>query len=507
MNEKKRCYLGNQNIKRFGVSQQYTKEELNEYIKCANDPIHFINTYYKMVTLDSGLRQIQLWDYQKEIINTINQNRFTIVKAPRQSSKTSSIGAFLLHHALFNTDKTILIFANKADTSREILNKIVIGLENLPFFLQPGVNSFNKGSIDFDNGSRILTFATTSTSARSYSGSLVYLDEFAWVDNDIEFYMSVYPVISSGETSKVVISSTPNGLNLFYKIWNDAKHHNNDFIPIEINWWNVPGRDTEWKEKTIKNTSERQFNQEFECKFLGSSGTLIPAEVLERLTYQELSPNQGMYFYQSPQHHHKYMIVSDVSRGVGKDYSVISVIDITQKPYQHVCIFRDNMITPIQLAATINDLAILYYMAYVLIENNDLGQQTLDELNLSHEYENIIFIDRNIGVKTTKKLKTLGCIRLKDLLVNQQFITFDYHTIRELGTFVEKNGSYRADKETDHDDIVMTLVIFAWFEKSKYFEYYIDDSQQTLVHDEPVSIQSSYYEDHPDSIEILNGIY
>jgi hypothetical protein len=410
-----------------------------------------------------------------------------------------------LHYALFNSDKTVTIFANKADTAREILGKITIGLENLPFFLQPGVKNFNKGSIEFDNGSRILTFATTSSSARSYTSSLVYLDEFAWVDNDVEFYTSVYPIISSGNTSRVIISSTPNGLNLFYKLLTDARNKRNDFVPIEVFWWEVPGRDEEWKQKTIQNTSERQFEQEFGCKFLGSNGTLIPSHVLETLVYSDplTDPKANYKIYVKVKQNHQYLLCVDVARGTGRDYSAISVLDITKKPYEQVAVFRDNEISVLELVEKVVNIALEYNSAYVLVENNDLGSQVLDDLNFVYDYDNIVIIDRKLGLKTTKRSKLLGCIRLKELLTSQQLIIKNYETILELSCFVEKQGSYSADKDSDHDDLAMTLVLFAYFEKTNDFEAIHEDAAKEHSEDysTPPDIMGSEDEEHESLVE------
>lgn len=258
-------YNGNVTIKKAGVQQKLSPHEIEEYVKCRDDPVYFCRKYVKIIDLDRGLVHFDMWDFQEKMIKTFSENRFVINLLPRQMGKTITVAAFLLHYAIFNKHKSIGILANKAATSREILGRIQRMLENLPFFLQPGVVEYNKGNVEFGNGSTLMAAATSSDSIRGFSFNVVYLDEFAFVENADTFYTSTYPVISSGSNTKVLITSTPNGMNLFYKLWEDARMGRNDFVPVKVHWSENPKRDNKWKETTLKNIGKRQFAQEYEC--------------------------------------------------------------------------------------------------------------------------------------------------------------------------------------------------------------------------------------------------
>lgn len=453
------------------------------------------NTKIKTKFGNSQIIKIQKTKRQEEMFDvSVQSKQHRFYTNDILSHNTTSTCAYLLHFAIFNTDKNITIFANKADTAREILDKIMTNLEHLPFFLQPGVKSYNKSRIEFDNNSRILTFATTKSSARSYSSSIAYLDEFAWVDNDVEFYTSVYPIISSGTNSKIIISSSARNMNLFYKLVTDAKNQKNNFKVLEVNWWDVPGRDQAWKEETIRNTSERQFEQEHGNKFLGSAGTLIPADILEKLVYADpKGVIRNTYIYKKAQLDHSYVLCADPAHGTLKDDSAISVIDITQLPYEQVLTFYDNTIAPMAFAKRITEIANDYNNAFILIENNDIGSQVAKDILFDYEYENIWMTGTLPGIKTTKKSKLIGCIALKELLSTQKIIINDFKTITQLSCFVDKNGKYSADSGTDHDDLVMTLVLLAYAHKSKILESINDETLLTQENEdnEPPMIMKS----------------
>ena len=276
------AYLGNPNLKKVNVKQEYTKEQIVEIQKCMKDPIYFIKNYIQIVSLDKGLVPFELYDFQEKLVDTFHNNRFTICKMPRQSGKSTTIISYLLYYSIFNDNKNIAILANKAATARDILSRYQLAYENLPSWLQQGVINWNKGNIELENGSKLVAAATSSSSVRGSSFNIIFLDEFAYVPQQIaeSFFSSVYPTISSGKDTKVMIVSTPHGMNMFYKLWVDAEEKRNLYVPIEVHWSEVPGRDERWKEETIKNTSETQFRTEFECEFLGSANTLIaPAKI------------------------------------------------------------------------------------------------------------------------------------------------------------------------------------------------------------------------------------
>ena len=341
-------YLGNINVKRAGVQAQWTEEEILEYKKCMENPIYFIENYIKIISLDEGLVPFKLYGYQDELITHFDESRFSIVLACRQSGKSITACAYLVWYLLFQPEQTIAILANKGSTAREMLARITTMLEHVPFFLQPGTKVLNKGSIEFENDSRIIASATGANSIRGMSVNLLYLDEFAFVDNAEQFYTSTYPVVTSGGKSKVIITSTANGIgNMYHKLYEGAQNKKNEYIPYTVNWWDVPGRDEKWKESTIANTSELQFEQEFGNSFLGTGNTLINANTLLGLQgHDALWTRDNVYLYQEPKKDSQYIMTVDVARGRGQDYSTFSIIDVSEKPFKQVGIYRDNLILP-----------------------------------------------------------------------------------------------------------------------------------------------------------------
>ena len=217
-------YLGNANLKAAGIELEFTKEQVSEYVKCAKNPDYFIREYVKVVSLDKGLVPFDLYSYQEDLVNTIHGNRFIIAKLPRQSGKSTTIVSYILHYVLFNQNMNVAILANKQATAREILSRLKMAYEYLPLWLQQGIIEWNKGSIELENGSKIIASSTSASAIRGGSFNLIFLDEFAHVPNNIaeEFFSSVYPTITSGQTTKVLMVSTPNGLNLFYYFWKNA---------------------------------------------------------------------------------------------------------------------------------------------------------------------------------------------------------------------------------------------------------------------------------------------
>ncbi len=485
MPQKSIYYNGNVNIKKAGVQQEYTPEQLEEYIKCKDDPIYFIKNYVKIVSLDDGLVNFEMWQFQERMIETFFSERWSINLLPRQMGKTITVAAFILHYAIFNSQKEIGILANKGATAREILSRVKRMIENLPFFLQPGVNEYNKGSVEFGNGSSVMAAGTSNDAIRGFSFNIVYLDEFAFVDNADEFFTSTYPVISSGKTTKVIITSTPNGMNLFYKLWTEANDKRNKFVPIKVHWTENPNRDEKWKEETIANIGQRKFDQEYGCSFFGSSGTLISGEKLACLTWETpLVETDTMCTYENPIEGHKYLTTVDVGEGVGSDYSVIHVTDITEIPYRQVVVFRDNRVSPMVLTEIVERISTKYNEAYILVETNSIGSQVGVFLHNEYEYENLIITSvkaqenvisggfsgsaTDYGLRTTKKSKRIGCTNLKTLIEEDILLIRDFETVSELQTFSSRGKSYEAE-DGKHDDIVMTLVLLGWISTQDYF--------------------------------------
>lgn len=486
----KGAYLGNPNLKSANVPVQFTEEQVSEYMKCAEDPVYFIKKYVRIVNLNEGLIPFDLYDFQERFVQTIHANRFVISKFPRQSGKSTTVISYILHTVLFNPNQNVAILANKLATARELLHRLKLAYEYLPKWIQQGVISWNKGSIELENGSKILASATSSSAVRGNSFNLILLDEFAYVPFNIadEFFSSVYPTISSGKNTKVIIVSTPKGMNMYYKLWTDAVNKRNEYVPVEVFWDEVPGRDEAWKEQTIKNTSEEQFRTEFECDFVGSVHTLISAKKLQTLTF--VNPihktEDGFKVYEKPQKGHNYILIADTARGTGNDYHAFVVIDMTTPPYRVVATFRNNTIPPAIYPTAIISAARQFNEALVLIELNDIGGQVSDIIHEEFEYEGLMSTsikgrkgqvldggfnaqNQQRGVKTTEVVKRVGCTTLKGLIEQDRLMIEDFDLVKELFSFVAKKNSFEA--EVGHnDDLVMTLVLFAWLTTQLYFK-------------------------------------
>lgn len=481
-------YLGNPNVKRDGVLQAWDEPLVHEYAKCMRDPAYFAKKYCKIISLDRGLVPFELYPYQQKMFGAFNEHRFNIVLACRQSGKSISACAYLLWFALFHSEKTIAVLANKGATAREMLSRITLMLENIPFFLQPGCKALNKGSIEFSNNSRILAAATSGSSIRGLSVSLLYLDEFAFVERAAEFYTSTYPVVSSGKDTKVIVTSTANGIgNQFHKIWEGAVQGVNEFKSFRVDWWDVPGRDEEWKKQTIANTSQLQFDQEFGNTFFGTGDTLVNAETLlgfRAQPYIETLESGDLKVYNKPIDKHDYIMTVDVSKGRGQDYSTFTLIDISVRPFTQVAVYRNNTISPILFPNIIYKYAKSYNNAYVVIESNDQGTVVCNGLYHDLEYENVHVesaVKANaIGIEITRKTKRLGCSAIKDILENHKLKIVDEETILEISTFEARGQSYEAS-DGNHDDLMMNLVMFGYFVSTQYFSDMTDINLKEML--------------------------
>lgn len=488
-------YLGNPLLKRSGTPIEWTPDMLKEYMKCAEDPIYFAEQYIKIVHVDRGFIPIKLYDYQKEIITAISGNRRVVVNASRQSGKTTTAVAIILHYILFNEYKTVALLANKAASALEILNRIQMAFEALPGWMQQGVITWNKGSMELENGCKVIAAASSSSSIRGKSIAFLYIDETAFLNNWEEFFASVYPTISSGKETKILLTSTPNSLNHFWKICKEAQEEidergrgRNGYVYAEVMWSSVPGRDEAWREDTLASIgwNVEQFQQEFCCSFIGSSSTLISGSKLKELSFSvPIQERDGIRQYKTNESGHTYVLIVDVSRGKGLDYSTFSILDITKMPYEQVCTFRDNFIGPVDYASIIYRMAKLYNEASVLVEINDIGGQVADVLYLDYGYENMLSTEtagrsgkrisggfgKNIdrGIRTTKTVKAIGCSILKLLVEQNQLMINDFDTIQELARFSRRGVSYEAESGA-HDDMVMTLVLFAWLTDQTFFK-------------------------------------
>jgi hypothetical protein len=496
-------YFGNPNLKRVGEEVEWTPERVQEYIKCSQDPIYFIETYMKIVNVDHGLVNFKLYDYQKEMVKSMADNRMSIIATARQAGKSTVTCGFILWYTLFNKDKTVGLLANKGDTARQILGRIQNAYQYLPKWLQQGIVEWNKGSHVLENGSLVLAGSTSSDNVRGYTFNMIFIDEAAFIDNWDEFFTSVFPTISSGKTTKIVLVSTPNGLNHFHKLWvetgiqedgsiNEAVREN-DYNPIRVHWTEVPERDEKWKDAVLRGMSNNieKFNQEYCVSFIGSSSTLISGSVLSTLVHrQPIYQFEGLTKYAEPDMTHRYVATIDCSRGKGLDYSAFNVIDVTTMPYQQVCVFRNNVMAPPDYAKLILATLQSYNSAVCLVELNDLGEELARILWEEYEYEGLLFTENagragkricsgfggggvDMGLRTTNPVKGTGCATLKLLIEQRQLIINDHDTIGELSTFSLKGKQYQAEPGK-HDDLVMGLVFFAWMTNQMFFKEYTD---------------------------------
>ena len=496
-------YLGNPNLKKAGTPIQFTKKQIDEWIKCKNDPIYFATNYIQIISLDEGLVPFKMYDFQKDILRDFHENRFNIAKLPRQTGKSTTVVAYLLYYAIFYDSVNIGILANKASTARELLGRLQLAYENLPKWMQHGILVWNKGNVELENGSKILAASTSASAVRGMSFNILFLDEFAFVPNHVaeQFFASVYPTITSGKSTKVIIISTPNGMNHFYKMWEDARRGKNGYVTNEVHWSQVPGRDAKWKEETIKNTSPRQFSQEFECDFLGSADTLISPAKLQNIPFADpIASNAGLDVYERVQKDHEYIITVDVARGIGGDYSAFIVFDITTMPYKIVAKYRNNEIKPVLFPSVIFQVCKEYNNPYVLVEVNDIGDSIAATLNYDLEYPNVLMCamrgragqivgqgfsgnKTQLGVKMSVTVKKIGCANLKAIIEEDKLLFNDFQIFQELTTFVQKKQAWEAD-EGYHDDLVMCMVLFAWLVMQEYFREMTDQDVRRRIYEE-----------------------
>jgi len=502
--QNKNSYNGNRSLKQIGYEIEYTVDQIKEILKCKDDPIYFIKTYCKIISLDSEqLIPFELYPYQERFIQTLQDSRRVISMQPRQMGKSQTVAAYVLWYTLFNNNKTVAILAHKSDAAMEILSRYQLMYENTPIWMQQGIKTWNKGDVDLENGSSVFTAATSSAGIRGKSVNLLYVDEAAIIPNSIadQFFTSVYPVVSAGETTKIILTSTPLGYNHFWKFWNDAENDINGFVPLRVHYFEHPKRDEKWAAEQKALLGEIKFNQEVLCAFLGSSNTLINADTISRLSpkpYEHSKDNLDII--EAPQDKHAYFMTVDTSRGVGGDYSAFTVIDTTQYPFSIVAKYRDNKISPLLFPTIIHKVAKDYNSAVVLVEINDIGQQVADIIHNELEYENMIWVGSDsrygqvlsssgksatLGVRTTKQIKRIGCATLKSLVESNKLLVFDKDIISEFSTFIEHNGSFEAD-EGYHDDLVMTLVLFAWASNDLLFKDLMNSNNRQALYSQQI---------------------
>lgn len=475
-------FRGNNSLPPNDATYSYTVEELREFVLCSKSPIYFIKNYVKIISLDTGLSNFELYPFQEKMIECYHKNRFSITMASRQVGKSTTVVAFFLWYILFNTNVRCCISANKQRTAVDLLQRLKLAYEHLPRYLQQGVQTWAKMEVILSNGSSVFAAATSSSAVRGGSYNVLLCDEFAFVPENIanEFYASTYPTITSGKTTKIIMVSTPNGRNLFHKFWSESQSGDNDFVPTVAHWSDVPGRDEKWKEETIRNIGgPEKFAQEMDLSFLSTSYTLIRPQILQTLTHSKpiaTSPT-GYHEYVPPQEGHSYICCVDTASGQGLDYSAFVIIDTTVLPYQVVATYANNRVTTMEYPAVIMEYAKRYEMPWMLIEVNDIGRDIAHVLYRDYEYPRLMTTmndkrlgqrlgfgwnkTRHPGVRMTVGVKRSGCAILKTLVENHQLLLHDYRILQELSVFVQRGATCEAEFG-HHDDLVMPLVMFGW---------------------------------------------
>lgn len=488
----KKGYLGNPNLKQIGEQIEFTQEQILEYAKCAKDPIYFLENYAKIVVIGKGAVPFKPFSYQKRIVKAIRENRKVVCRLGRQLGKSTVVAGYFAWFVMFGgKDTNSAILANKLAVAKEIFSRVQFIIENCPKWLQQGVKEWNKTSLVLENGSRVFCSATSPSAVRGFSLDNIFCDEFGHLNSNLaeEFIASVFPTLSSSKTSKLIIVSTPKGMNHFYNIYTEAVNGTNGFVAVDAHWSENPGRDEKWLADQLAELGELKFRQEVLCDFLGSSATLISGDKLGAFVKKQptlLLPNNTLKQYAEPVKNHSYVMLVDTARGKGLDYSAFHIINISTLPYQIACSYRDNNISTLVFPEVIYRIGEMYNKAFVLIETNDLGQQVADILFYDLEYENVYMSSQdNIkeggdskyspGLRTTKKTKAVGCDMLKNLIENDKLEVNDAETISEFTTFIRVGSTYKAE-EGKHDDLVMCLVMFAYLTTQPVFKDLFDFS-------------------------------
>lgn len=500
-------FEGNPNLKKPNTQIALTREHVIELTKCANDIFYFAENYYKILSLKHGMITPKLRDYQTEMLKTYMNNRFSIILATRQAGKSTSFEIYVCWLILFNKAQRVAVLANKAEQSRDILRKIKEAYELLPHWMTQGIKTWNAGSIKLENGSMVIASSTSSTAIRGKSISTLIVDERAFIPNNNwdAFISSVYPTISSSDTSKVIYVSTFNGLNHFYQDWDAAIKGNSEFKPLRVDWWQVPlegsltgFRDEVWKEETINNIGMQRFRQEYANEALGSITTLIEPEFIANLSHATPLPNPAIYaklsaklqscckVYEEPKKGHQYVIGVDsakMTESNAGDALGMQVLDITSFPLKQVAtFFAKDGVSYLQSPEIVNILGNYYHAAILFIENNEIGQEVANMLHFDIEYENVYFENSTLpGFRTTKKTKRIGCENLKLLVENYKLEINDFDTVAQLSTFIRKKTSYCAEQGYQ-DDLVMSLIAALFFLQTSGLDIEIVENNTDLGH-------------------------
>lgn len=485
-------YNNNPTLKAAGVKIDFTQEQIREYVLCSRDPLHFIRNYAKIVSLDEGVVSFEPYPYQIRMIEAIHNNKNTIGRLFRQAGKSQIVAAYMAWYVLFNEHKTAAILANKQAIAKEIFGRVQFIIENLPKWLQQGIIEWNKTSFSLENGSRCIASATSASAVRGMSINFLMLDEFAHLKPNLadEFIASVFPTISSSESSKLVIISTPNGLNHYHKLWAEAESGLNDFKTVVGHWSEHPKRSQLWADGMKSKLGEVKYRQEILVSFEGSSYTLVDGAKLAVLPFQNpIYQKDNLEVFQAPVINASYVVTVDVSRGRHMDFTAFSVIDVSRMPYEVAATYKDNTISTLELPHLIYNTAKQYNDAFILIEINDLGEEVSNAIWYEYEYENVYFTAGNElsqvrgypGVRTTTRVKSLGCSVLKELIEKDQLIVNSHRIIEELGLFTLHRKSYASDDPSINDDLCATLWLFAWLTAQPIFQEITNNNLRNIL--------------------------
>jgi len=399
------------------------------------------------------------------------------------SHNTTIASIYILWYMLFNKNKSIAMLGNKEETSREIMDRLREAYEMLPLWMQPGVVIWNKKSIKLSNKSKAFTAATTASGIRGKAINFLLLDEFAFVNNDIAepFMASVFPVISSGKTGRICVVSTPSGTNHFYDIWRKAISGKSSFKPVRVHWYEVPGRDEFWKEMMITDIGQMRFNQEYGGEFLGSTATLISGSFLEEQINRNCDDdaarvlkNGKFKVWADPIPYHRYVVGVDTADGIGKDYSVIQVLDISDlRMIQQVAIYCSNDTKPIEFSQLIKEISVKYNNAPTMIENNNRGGGRVTYwLWYELDFENMVNVQKKEkGITASTKTKSMACINMQTIFEARRIVIKDKSTVNELLEFEDRGDGYYSAKRGRHDDRVMALLWALYYLETKQFEH------------------------------------
>ena len=515
---KKTRYNGNPNLKRAYIQTKWTRQMLMEWVKCRDDIVYFAETYCAITHIDYGTIKVQLRDYQREMLIEMHKNRMVACNLSRQLGKTTVVAIFLAHFVCFNEDKYVGVLAHKASMSAEVLDRTKQAIELLPDFLQPGIVEWNKGSIELDNKCKIGAFASSPDAVRGNSFAMIYIDECAFIPNFIDAWLAIQPVISSGRKSKILITTTPNGLNHFYDIWNAAIEGKSGFVPYTAIWTSVKERlytdgddgvfddGYSWSSKMIASSSKEAFLQEHCAEFMGTNGTLIAGWKLSKLSWVDTDETEtNFYQYKAPVEGHKYIAVLDPAEGRGQDYHAMHIIDITSMPFEQVAVYHSNKTSHLILPDVLLRYLMMYNEAWVYIELNSTGHSVAKSLFSELDYDNVICDSYNdLGMKQSKRSKAIGCSTLKDLIEKDKLIINNKKTILEFRTFSEKGVSWAAE-EGFHDDLVMALVCFAWLTTQMKFAEFCEKDDLRLANEVFARERELLYEDMLCPVIVTSG--